>query len=49
MKNSVDAKNYFEKLLDDDSQKSTGLAAIETLMQVLSASKGSFLFKGILY
>ena len=40
---NVNAKQIFTQLLNNDSEKSTGLAAIETLMEVLKASDGEFL------
>lgn len=39
--NSISSgRAYFEQLLDDDPQKSTGLAAIETLMKQLTETQG---------
>ncbi|KAI6191858.1 EIF-2B GDP-GTP exchange factor subunit alpha [Aphelenchoides bicaudatus] len=41
-KNSIsNAKAYFEKLIDDDPHKSTGLAAIETLMEKLANTQAT--------
>lgn len=41
LEEKIQVKDYFTKLLSDETnEKSTGLAAIETLMQCLKKSQG---------
>lgn len=45
----VNAQGIFTKLLTSDNEKSTGLAAIETLMEVLKTSDGKDFHTDFIY